>query len=85
MVEGEAVSLASGLLLHHAYSPLHIRGVFVGSSDIDVGSPIHPLDHWFKWRKFAIIMDCCNPKYVADVESEQFFESLEDLFLGTAR
>ena len=77
--------LAVGLLLHHADYPFNIRGVFVGSSDIDVSPPGHPFDHWFKWRKFAIRMDCCDPKSVVDVESEQFFESLEDLFLGPAR
>ena len=77
--------LAACSLLHHADSPLDIRGVFVGSSDIEVGTPGHPFDHWFKWRKISIRMYCCDPKSVTDVEYEQFFESPEDLFLGPAR
>ena len=85
MVEGGAVLLAAGLLLHHADSLFNIRCVFVGSSEIDVGFPGHPFDHWFKWRKFSIRMDCCDQKYVTDVEYEQFFEILEDMFLGPAR
>ena len=58
MVEGEAVSLEEGSLLHHADSLLYIRGVSVGSSKIDVGAPGHTFDHLFKWCKFAISMDC---------------------------
>ena len=70
------MSLAEGLLLHHADSLFDIRGVFVGRSDIDVGAPGYPFDHWFKWRKLSIRMDCCDPKSMADVESEQLFGSL---------
>ena len=78
------MALTAGSLLHHADSPFDIRGVFVESSIIDVGAPGHPFGHLFKRYKFAISMDCLDPKSVADVESEQFFESLEDLFLGPA-
>ena len=77
--------LAAGLLLHHSDSPFDIRGVFFGSSYIDIGTSGHILDHWFKWRKFATRMDCCDPKFVGDVESEHFFESLEDLSIGPDR
>ena len=77
--------LEAGSLLHHVHYPFDIRGVFFVISDIGVGAPGHPFDHWFKWRKFVIIMDCCDPKSVADVESEHLFEIPEDLFLGPVR
>ena len=48
LVEGEAVSLAVGLLLHQVDYPFDIRGMFVDSSEIEVGSPRHLFDHWFK-------------------------------------
>ena len=85
LVEGEAVYLAAGSLLHQADSLFDIRGVVVGSSEIYVAPPGHPFNYWFKWHKFAIRMDCYDPKSMADVESAHLFEILEDLFLGTAR
>ena len=85
LVEGETVLLTAGSLLQNLDSPLYIRGMLVGSSNIDVGAPRNPFDHLFKWYKFAISMDYLDPKSVADVESEQFFEILEDLFLGHTR
>ena len=45
--------LTAGSLLHRADSPFGIRGMFVGSSNIDVGAPGHHFDHLFKWCKFA--------------------------------
>ena len=77
--------MTASLIFQHADSLFGIRGIFVDSSDIDVRAPGHPFDHWFKWRKFSIRMDCCDPKSVANVESKKFFERLEDLFLGPER